>query len=121
MVTIFGNSALASDRDAHLIMSEAWGEPAKRQFELFEMIDVKPRNEVRASWAPLIFSGHNRVCRAFGNLFLAIHPRRTVEAFLDQYIEAQFLVGNTIIEAGSLGELHAWYEPLLDVDKREDI
>jgi hypothetical protein len=41
MVTAFGYSAPASDKDALSIMSEAWGKPAKRQFELFEMVDIK--------------------------------------------------------------------------------
>jgi hypothetical protein len=63
VVTTFGYSAPASDKDALSIMSEAWGEPANRQFELFEMIDIKPREELRASWAPFIFSGHDLVHR----------------------------------------------------------
>ncbi len=50
MVTTFGYSAPASDKDALSIMSEAWGKPANRQFEVFEMIDIKSRDELYASW-----------------------------------------------------------------------
>ncbi len=118
VVTVFGYSAPASDKDALAIMSEAWGKPAKRQFELFEIIDLKPRTEVRASWEAFIFSGHYRVSADFSESFLAIHPRRSIEAFLNQYIDAKFLEGNRIIEAGTLEELHDWFRPLVEAEQR---
>jgi hypothetical protein len=71
----------ALDKDALSIMSEAWGEPANRHFELFEMIDTKPREELRASWAAFIFSGHYRTCTHFSESFLAIHPRRSFSTY----------------------------------------
>lgn len=118
MVTIFGYSAPASDQDALSIMSEAWGKPAKRQFELFEMIDIKPRDEVRASWEGFVFSGQYRVQASFSDSFLATHPRRSIEAFLNQYINGNFLEGNRVIEAKTLDELHNWFQPLLDAEQR---
>lgn len=119
MVTTFGYSAPASDRDALSIMSEAWGEPAKRQFELFEMIDVKQRGAVLASWKAFIFSGHYRVSTSFSESFLAIHPRRSIEAFRNQYIDAKFLEGNPMIEAKTLDELHDWFRPLIEAEQHE--
>ena len=121
VVTVFGYSAPASDKDALSIMSEAWGKPAKRQFELFEMIDIKPREEVRASWTAFTFSGHYRICATFSESFLAIHPRRSIEAFLNQYIHARFLEGNRVIEATTLDELHEWFRPLVEVEQRKAI
>ena len=118
MITIFGYSAPTSDQDALSIMSEAWGKPAKRQFELFEMIDIKPRDEVRASWEGFVFSGHYRVQASFSDSFLATHPRRSIEAFLNQYINGNFLEGNRVIEAKTLDELHNWFQPLLDAEQR---
>ena len=119
VVTTFGYSAPASDKDALSIMSEAWGEPANRQFELFEMIDIKPREEVRASWTAFIFSGHYRTCTHFSESFLAIHPRRSIEAFLNQYIDANFLAGNRLIEAKTLDELHNWFRPLVKAERHK--
>lgn len=121
VVTVFGYSAPASDKDAVAIMSEAWGKPAKRQFELFEMIDIRPREEIRASWEAFIFSGHYRVSATFAESFLAIHPRRSIEAFLSQYIHANFLDGNRIVEAKTLNELHDWFRPLVEAEERKGV
>jgi len=117
VVTIFGYSAPTSDRDAISIMSDAWGRPAQRQFELFEMIDIRPRDEVRATWERFIFSGHYRVQTSFSDSFLAIHPRRSIEAFLNQYIGANFLEGNRTSEAQTLDQLHNWFRPLLEAEQ----
>jgi hypothetical protein len=116
VVTVFGYSAPASDKDALATMAEAWGPPAKRQFELLEMIDIRPREEVRASWERFIFSGHYRVSTSFLDSFLATHPRRSSEAFLSQYIHANFLEGNRVPEAQSMDELHTWFQPLFEAE-----
>lgn len=116
--TVFGYSAPASDRDALAIMAEAWGKPANRQLELFEMIDIRPREEVRASWEAFIFSGHYRVSTTFSESFLGIHPRRSIEAFISQYIHANFLEGNRVVEARSMNELHEWFRPLIEAEDR---
>lgn len=46
-VTVFGYSAPQSDVDAISIMSAAWGEWHDREFEQFEFIDIRPRDELR--------------------------------------------------------------------------
>jgi hypothetical protein len=117
VVTIFGYSAPASDKDAFSLMSEAWGRPAKRQFELFEMIDIRNRDEVCASWAAFIFSGHYQVHTNFLDSMLANHPRRSIETFLNRYIDGKFIEGNRVIDAGSLDELHSWFNPLVEAEK----
>src|SRR5258708_20163951 len=58
VVTVFGYSAPASDKDAVALMSQPCCTPAKRQFELFEMIDIRTREEVRASWEAFILRVH---------------------------------------------------------------
>ncbi len=121
MVTTFGYSAPASDKDALSIMSEAWGKPAKRQFEVFEIIDIKARDDLYGSWKAFIFSSHYRVQASFWESFLAIHPRRSIEAFQDQYLDAKFLEGNRVIAAKTLEELHDWFRPLLEAEKRNGI
>jgi hypothetical protein len=118
VVTVFGYSAPSSDKDALSMMTQAWGKPANRQLELFEIIDIKPRDEVRTIWKEFIFSGHYRVVDRASKSFLTIHPRRSIEAFLNQYIHAHFLEGNRVIKAQTLDELHAWFEPLLRAEQK---
>jgi hypothetical protein len=118
-VTIFGYSAPSSDKDAVSIMQEAWGSPEKRQFEAFEIIDLKPRDEVRANWAGFVYSDHYRTYTNLRDSMLARHPRRSGEAFVNQYIDGKFLEGNPVIEARTLNELHDWFRPLVAVEERE--
>jgi hypothetical protein len=99
VVTVFGYSAPASDKDALSLMSDAWGKPANRQFELFEMIDIRTRDEVRASWTSFIFSGHYQVHTNFMHSMMANHPRRSIETFLNRYIDGKFIEGNRVIES----------------------
>jgi len=118
-VTIFGYSAPASDKDAVSIMQQAWGNPEKRQFEAFEIIDIKPKEQVRANWAGFVKIDHYRTYARFRDSMLVRHPRRSGEAFLNQYIEGKFLEGNPVIDAKTLGELHDWFRPLVETEQRK--
>jgi len=120
-VTIFGYSAPASDKDAVSIMQEAWGSPEKRQFEAFEIIDVKSKEQVRANWTGFVKIDHYRIYASVRDSMLVRHPRRSGEAFLNQYIEGKFLEGNPVIEAKTLGELHDWFRPLVEAEPRKAI
>jgi hypothetical protein len=115
-ITIFGYSAPSSDKDATLIMREAWGEPEKRQFESFEIIDTKPKEELRENWKGFVYIDHYRVLTTFRDSMLANHPRRSIEAFINRYIDGKFLQGNRIIEATTLSELHDWFRPLIEAE-----
>jgi len=122
-VTIFGYSAPASDKDAVSIMKEAWGSPERRQFqfEAFEIIDIKPREQLRASWAGFVYIDHYRTYTNFRDSMLVRHPRRSGEAFLNQYIDGKFLEGNPVIEAKTLDELYDCFAPLVETEQRESV
>lgn len=47
------------------------------------------------------------------------HPRRSGEAFLNQYIEGKFLEGHPVIQAEALDKLHDWFRPLLEAEERQ--
>lgn len=115
-VTIFGYSAPASDKDAVSIMQEAWGNPKKRQFEAFEIIDIKPRDELRANWSGFVYVDHYRTYADLRDSMIVRHPRRSGEAFLNQYIDGKFLEGNPVSEATTLDKLHNWFRPLIEAE-----
>jgi hypothetical protein len=49
---------------------------------------------------------------------MANHPRRTGEAYLSQYLDAQFIDNNPVPQdIGSLAELVRWFHPLLDAER----
>jgi hypothetical protein len=117
-VTIFGYSAPSSDVDAIDILSRAWGKPQNRKLEQIEIIDIKDDKILRKNWRPFIYSHHYDVVRDFYNSWIANHPRRTVEAFYNQYIEAQFIDNHPIPKDASFAELRTWFEPLNDAERK---
>lgn len=118
-VTIFGYSAPISDTAAQKLMSEAWGPSSKRSMEQFEIIDVKPEDEVKKSWSPFIHSHHYDYCTNFFDSSLALYPRRTFEAYMCQYLpitpEDAFVESNLIPHDNihSFEELWEWYNELI--------
>ena len=61
MVTIFGYSAPRSDRSAIKLLLDAWGGSEERSMEQFEIIDVRPEDELIESWARFIHTHHYEV------------------------------------------------------------
>ena len=118
-VTIFGYSAPVTDVEAMRLMSEAWGTPAQRNMEQFELIDIRPENEVCASWNRFIHTHHYDYCTDFFQSSLARFPRRTSEAFFYQYepftIEEAFVEDYPIPKnLTSLEEMWEWYQPFIE-------
>jgi hypothetical protein len=116
MVTIFGYSAPMSDASAITLLRKAWGTPTKRSLEQFEIIDVRPEKELAKSWKAFIHTHHYKVHPDVRSSWLFKHPRRTGEAYINQYLEAKFIEDNPIPEADSLEELWDWFEPLLQAE-----
>jgi len=73
---------------------------------------------LRTTWDPFIHTHHYEIHGAFADSWLAKHPRRSVEAFWNQYILAQFINDHPIPPAGgTVEELVVWFAPLLKVER----
>ena len=118
VVTIFGYGAPASDKDAIDLMSKAWGGWRDREFEEIEIIDIRSQEELRETWGRFIHTHHYEVYDRFWDSFLANHPRRSVEAFYNQFIEAKFISDNRIPSVSSLDELLNWFRPIVAAEER---
>jgi len=116
MVSIFGYGAPTSDASAIALLKEAWGSVDSRNMEEFEVIDVRDEDDLRETWSPFIHSHHYRVEDTFYNSWIANHPRRTGEAYLNQFINAQFIENNPLPKNASFEELWAWYDRLQEVE-----
>jgi len=112
MVSIFGYGAPTSDASAIALLKKAWGSVGSRNMEEFEVIDVRDEDDLRATWAPFIHSHHYRVENSFYNSWIANHPRRTGEAYINQFLNAQFIENNPLPMSASFEELWAWYDRL---------
>lgn len=116
MVTIFGYSAPLSDRGAVELLQAAWGKWQGREFEQFEVIDVRDEESLVESWDGFIHTHHYEIHKDFYESWLAKHPRRSGEAYWNQYMEAAFIEDNLIPRLDSLDELWRWYKPLIEAE-----
>jgi hypothetical protein len=112
MITPFGYGAPKTDVEAMQAMSTAWGTPDERQLEQTEVITVQPEDEARAAWDHFIHSHHYDVLPDFYESWIAKHPRRTGEAYLNQYLEAEFIADNPVPRDRDFPALWDWYEEL---------
>ena len=117
MVTIFGYSAPQSDRAAIALLNEAWGGSENRSMEQFEVINIREEKGLVESWRTFIHSHHYEVHKDFYESWIANHPRRTGEAYMNQYVSAAFIRRNPVPHVDTLPKLWAWYKPLLEAER----
>lgn len=118
MVTVFGYGAPKSDRGAVDLLLDAWGGWQERNMEQFEVIDIRPEEELVESWSPFIHTHHYEVHRDFFDSWIAAHPRRTGEAYWSQYQEANWIDDHPAPRGGTLSDLWEWFRPLIAAESR---
>jgi hypothetical protein len=79
MITIFGYGGPKSDEEAISAMSEAWGTTDERNLE-----------------QKFIHTHHYEIQADFYQSWIANHPRRTGEAYWNQFFECKFLPNNPL-------------------------
>ncbi len=120
MITIFGYGAPQSDVSAIDLMKSAWGDVNKREMEQTEIIDIRGEDDLCGTWKPFIHTHHYETHSSFYESWIANHPRRTGEAYINQYWDAQFIDNNPIPEKLAFTDLWAWFEPLKQVEDRHE-
>lgn len=74
---------------------------------------------LRRTWKPFIHTHHYEVHTSFYESWLGNHPRRSGEAYLNEYWEAKFIENNPIpSDATDLQDLTHWFAPLFEVERR---
>ncbi len=115
MFTIFGYSAPRTDKEAVSLFKNAWGDSANRNLEQIEVIDRPGADEdnLRETWKSFIHTHHYQVHDSFYESFIGTHPRRSIESWWNQFLEAKFLEGNPVPkDFRSLADLVDWFRPL---------
>jgi hypothetical protein len=110
MITVFGYSAPKTDEEAKTAMLRAWGGGSKRSMEQTSFITMEREEEVADNWKAFIHSHHYEVHNSFYESWIANHPRRTGEAYWNQYYEAKFIDNNPLPRHLALPELWDWHE-----------
>ncbi len=119
IVTIFGYRAPVTDVAAISEFKKAWGTPDDRQFEQFEFI-VRPgsdHDKTREKWNDFVHTHHYDVWDNFFESWIALHPRRTGEVYIRQYIEANFVDVNPVPRGLDLESTIEWYRELMAYEK----
>lgn len=119
MFTIFGYSAPTTDVEAIDLLKQGWGTPAARNMEQMEIVN-RPgadHDELGKRWQPFIHTHHFEIHDSFFESWMANHPRRTGEAYFNQYWRAQFIDNNPVPrDISELHKLVEWFEPLMAVE-----
>lgn len=119
MITIFGYSGPKTDQEAMGAMKEAWGDNYQRSMEQTSFITTQNEDEVCENWKSFIHTHHYELQDDFYNSWIANHPRRTGEAYLNQYIEAKFISNNPIPQNANFSDLWLWYKKFKNVESKE--
>lgn len=110
MVTIFGYGAPVSDVGAIKLLKDAWGTVDARNMEEIEIIDIRDEGDLRETWSPFIHTHHYEVSKNFYQSWLANHPRRTGEAYINQFLRAKFIESNPLPKDAGFQELWSWFD-----------
>ena len=116
MVTVFGYSAPTSDAAAVDILRKAWDSNKLWSFGQFEIINTQNERDLKCSWDPFIHTHHYEVHEDYYDSWLAMHPRRTAEAFGNQILDGKFVKPNKVPEELSFPGLSDWFKPLLEAE-----
>lgn len=119
MLTIFGYSAPKTDHEAVKLLKVGWGDVEDRDMEQTEIINRPGSNHetLRKTWDQFIHTHHYEIHDSFFESFIAKHPRRSGEAYWNQYYEAKFISDNPIpTDITSLEKMVDWFKPLFDAE-----
>lgn len=109
MLTVFGYSGPKTDQEAIAAMKEAWGNMDHRHLEQVTFISIQSEQEISENWEEFIFADHWELKDSFYDSWIAKHPRRTGEAYLNQFIKAKYIIDNSIPCHLDFPELWDWF------------
>jgi hypothetical protein len=121
MFTVFGYSAPLTDKEAIDLLKNGWGDVRDREMEQTEIINRpgSDHDKLMETWEPFIHTHHADILDDFHESFLAKHPRRSIEAYWNQYWEAKFISNNTIpTKFANFNELKEWFKPLIEAEDK---
>ncbi len=118
MVTVFGYSAPLTDVAAIEALKQAWGPWENREMEQFEIIDVRNEHELQHEWSAFIHTHHFEIHKNAYDSWTLNHPRRTREAYVNQFLNVYFIEDNPVPRDLGFDGLWNSFQPLFDAEQR---
>lgn len=112
LVTIFGYAAPESDCEAKSLMLDPWGASPPRELGEIDIVDVKPRSQLDATWASFAKGSHYSTSTDLGWLYE--HARRSCDHFALMTLQQRICRTNPLPKTDDLRALHAWVKTLAD-------
>lgn len=116
-ITVFGYSAPVTDAEARKLMLDVWAENTTRDLAQIDLVDIKPKEELKDNWKDFIVRENYSVQSDFFNTYLSIHPRRSCDAFAMATLQQRPWTDNNFPTGLSLEQLQEWVEPLVEEEK----
>jgi hypothetical protein len=117
-ITSFGYGAPNTDVEAIKLLKNARGDSEKRFLEETEIIDIRPKDYLIATWNPFIHSHHFGIHESFYESTIAKHPRRSCEVFWERNAGARFVEGGVDFPKNMDFEaLYNWLEPRIAAEQ----
>jgi hypothetical protein len=116
-ITVFGYSAPVTDAEARKLMLDVWAENSTRDLAQIDLIDINGREEVKENWQDFIVRENYAIYDNFFDTYLAIHPRRSCDAFAMATLQQNPWKDNYFPKGVSLKELQVWIMPLVEEER----
>lgn len=119
LITIFGYSAPRTDVEARELLLNTWQKNPMREFAEIDIVDIRERTEVMASWSDFFVRQHYGIFPDVRRTIPFHHPRRSCEAFAMATLQQDPWPENDFPQTTSLAAIHAWLQPLLREEEAE--
>ena len=113
IMTIFGYSAPATDVNARDLLLKAWTANATRELAQIEIVDIRPRRDLEASWGDFIVRQHYGIARRLSNTYSFHHPRRSCDALAGAILQLDPWSENKLRRYRNLSSLRRAIAPLI--------
>lgn len=119
MTTIFGYSGPKTDQEAIAAMENAWGDKYQRAMEQLSFITIQNEDDICKNWDAFIHTHHyDAPVVDFYDSWIAKHPRRTGEAWINQYFDIKFIDDNPLPKNADFPKLWKWFEQFKKPENR---
>lgn len=117
-ITIFGYSAPDIDVEAIKLMHEALEKNPRKELYETEIIDIKDHDILVENWKGFIVREHYRTLKVVNRGYLFQHPRRSIEAFFDCFLQNSPWPDEPMPDCRTFEDLDEWIAPLLEEENK---